>query len=225
MLWITGDLHGDINRFKSSDFNKIKKGDTLIVCGDFGFIWSGSKEEKKILKWLGNRKYNIVFVEGCHENYNELKKYGCAEWNGGKVREITGNLRQLLRGEVFGIDGVRVFAFGGGDSADHEIRVENGTWWKEEQPTPEEINYAFRNLADYGNEVDVVVSHDVPVRIKRFIEIDLDDQSFINSFFEILAEECAFKQWFFGKYHMDKLIPPNYFGVYKKLHKYALQSI
>ena len=42
MLYVTGDTHGDYERFTSSALKKLKKGDTLFICGDFGFIWDGS---------------------------------------------------------------------------------------------------------------------------------------------------------------------------------------
>ena len=38
MIYITGDIHGDLSRFKDKRIKKLKKGDTLIVCGDFGFM-------------------------------------------------------------------------------------------------------------------------------------------------------------------------------------------
>lgn len=50
MLYVTGDTHGDYERFTSSALKKLKKGDTLFICGDFGFIWDGSKNEEKMLK-------------------------------------------------------------------------------------------------------------------------------------------------------------------------------
>ena len=40
MLYITGNMHGEMARFEDSRIRKLKKGDTLIVCGDFGFIWN-----------------------------------------------------------------------------------------------------------------------------------------------------------------------------------------
>ena len=45
MVYITGDMHGDLSRFKNPIFKKLKAGDVLIVCGDFGFIWDGSRQE------------------------------------------------------------------------------------------------------------------------------------------------------------------------------------
>lgn len=47
MVYITGDLHGDLARLSAPDMRQVKKGDTLIVCGDFGFIWNGDRREKK----------------------------------------------------------------------------------------------------------------------------------------------------------------------------------
>lgn len=56
MIYFTGDLHGDYDRFKSKELKKLKKGDTLIVCGDFGFLWDGSKKNSRFSK---NRKIEI----------------------------------------------------------------------------------------------------------------------------------------------------------------------
>ena len=50
MIYVTGDTHGDITRFKSSEMKKLSRGDTLIIAGDFGFIWDDSKQEKAALK-------------------------------------------------------------------------------------------------------------------------------------------------------------------------------
>ena len=35
MICVTGDMHGDLSRFKDKKIKKLKKGDFLIVCGDF----------------------------------------------------------------------------------------------------------------------------------------------------------------------------------------------
>ena len=50
MVYVTGDMHGDYALFSQKNFKNIKEGDTLIVCGDFGFIWRGDSKEKKILE-------------------------------------------------------------------------------------------------------------------------------------------------------------------------------
>ena len=64
MIYVTGDIHADLDRFKGKEAKKLKKGDTLIVCGDFGFVWDGSKKEQQVLKWIGKRPYQVLFIEG-----------------------------------------------------------------------------------------------------------------------------------------------------------------
>ena len=36
MVYITGDMHGDLERLYDKEFKKLKRGDILIVCGEFG---------------------------------------------------------------------------------------------------------------------------------------------------------------------------------------------
>ena len=48
MVYITGDMHGCLERLYDKSFRKLKSGDVLIVCGDFGFIFDGSKTEKQV---------------------------------------------------------------------------------------------------------------------------------------------------------------------------------
>ena len=45
MLYFTGDLHGDRRRFGAWKLRWLGKKDALVVCGDFGFLWDGGKEE------------------------------------------------------------------------------------------------------------------------------------------------------------------------------------
>ena len=44
MIYVTGDTHGDFSRFDPMLFpkqRKMDKSDTVIICGDFGGVWSG----------------------------------------------------------------------------------------------------------------------------------------------------------------------------------------
>ena len=47
-LYITGDCHGDFNRFTTKRFPQLKemdRDDCVIVTGDFGGIWSGEQAD------------------------------------------------------------------------------------------------------------------------------------------------------------------------------------
>lgn len=219
MIYITGDLHGEIERLESKAVKKLKKGDTLIVCGDFGFVWDGSEREKKVLKKLGKQKYRILFVAGCHDNYDLLESYPTIELCGGQVRQISGNLYELLRGEVYEIDGKTVFAFGGGTSDDEHLREEGVTWWKNEMPDDTEYERAIQNLAAHHNEIDYIVTHDMSTSMKQFINIKENDNEVekIHAFLNALSKNVKFGYWFFGQYHQDKQIPPRYYAMFRNV--------
>ena len=112
MVYITGDMHGDISRLDSPAIKRLKKGDILIVCGDFGFVWDNSKIEQKTLKKLGNKKFSVCFIDGTHENFELLNSYPVTQWNGGKVHNICGNLYHLMRGQIFKFDNMTFFTMG-----------------------------------------------------------------------------------------------------------------
>ena len=66
MIYITGDLHGDLSRLETFRMRRLKRGDILLVCGDFGFLWNNSEEEKKALEKLSKKKYTIAFIDCTH---------------------------------------------------------------------------------------------------------------------------------------------------------------
>ena len=89
MVYVTGDMHGDEERLYSKEMKKLKEGDTLIVAGDFGFIWNGGRNERRILKMLGKRKFNICFIDGPHDNLDKVYSYRETVWKGGLVHRVS----------------------------------------------------------------------------------------------------------------------------------------
>mgnify|MGYP000555154771 FL=1 len=98
MVYLTGDTHGDMDRFKHGKLRWLGKRDVVIVLGDFGFVWDGSKEEQKKLDWLRKRPYTLLFLDGAHENYDLLAQYPEEELFGGKVQALGGNVYHVCRG-------------------------------------------------------------------------------------------------------------------------------
>lgn len=212
MIYVTGDFHGDLTRFKAKPFRRLRKNDTLIICGDFGFLWDGSPKEKRALKWIGRRRYHVLFVEGTHDNLALLNSYPTAQWNGGTVHEISGKLRHLCRGGVFRLEDTTIFAFGGGESKDIDGRAD--TWWSTELPTLEEIDAARKNLAACGNTVDYILTHQCSRKIKQFLQMYGDEVNILDTFFDEVRAGCTYKRWFFGSYHINKVIPPAEIALY-----------
>ena len=101
MVYITGDTHGDMSVFKNPKLRKLGEDDILIICGDFGFLWDGSEDEKKNIEKLTKKKYTICFVDGAHENFDMLNSYRPYRYKGGNTHKIAQNIYHLMRGEVF----------------------------------------------------------------------------------------------------------------------------
>ena len=111
MIYITGDCHGDFERFSKNIFpeqNEMTKDDYVIICGDFGGVWNKDTEspkEKWWLNWLQEKSFTTLFVDGNHENFDRLYNYRVEEWHGGKVHKIRPSVIHLMRGQIFTIDG------------------------------------------------------------------------------------------------------------------------
>ena len=218
MIYITGDTHGDISKFKSPAMRKLKKDDCVIVCGDFGFVWDGSGEELNNLKWLSKRKYKILFVEGAHENFEMLNKYPKVDFMGGRARQVAENIYQLMRGEIFEIDEKKVFAFGGGD--DEELDLMDIRECPEFTRLPEEAECAHsrENLEKAYQKVDYIVTYDVGFKLRSMLKMESNCFNNLHAYLNEVANSCSFEKWHFGCFHMDKRIPPKYYGVYKNLY-------
>ena len=147
MVYITGDMHGELERLYDKGFRKLKSGDVLIVCGDFGYIFGGGKQEREVIDYLATRRFVTAFIDGTHDNMQKINSSRVTYWHGGMVHRIKGNLIHLMRGQIFEIDGNSFFTFGGGESIDKDMRVEQGTWWREEEPTPFEMAEGAKKLA------------------------------------------------------------------------------
>ena len=220
MVYITGDMHGDQSRFNTKEIKQLQPGDTLIICGDFGFVWENDKKEKEFLKWLGSRKYNICFLDGPHDNFDSI--YACKKtvWKGGVVHRISGTLFHLCRGQIFNIDGYRIFTFGGGESADSDIRNNSKRWFKEELPSPDEMREGAENLNEAGLKVDYIATHEPPSVVKRALQLRAGKTAYVNKlngYLEEISRGVTFDKWFFGSVHEDKPITKKHIAVFKRV--------
>lgn len=215
MIYVTGDMHGSVSRFEEKAFDKLRSGDILIICGDFGFIWNGDGQEEKILQFMGRQKYKILFIDGCHENFDKLYSYPEDYWCGGKIHRINDNLFHLCRGQVFNIEGNTIFTMGGGYSVDAEIRASRGMrWWEEEMPTKREMEDAVTVLYEHSLKVDYIITHECPTKIKDLLSKDYSNKNPLTSFFDELSGRVNYKHWFFGSMHKDRHISSKHTAVY-----------
>lgn len=216
MIYVTGDMHGSVSRFEEKPFDKLRSGDILIICGDFGFIWNGDAQEEKILQFMERQKFKILFVDGCHENFDKLYSYPEETWCGGQIHRINSNVFHLCRGQVFEIEGQKIFTMGGGYSEDQELRANRGMrWWSEETPTVKETEAALNKLYEHSMTVDYIITHECPTKIKDMLSPNISNFNSLTKFFDELGERgVKYKHWFFGSLHKDKHVSSKHTAVF-----------
>ena len=212
MVYVTGDTHGEAHRLEMIEKeNHLQAGDTVIVCGDFGYV---KAELAAYLDELETRPYTICFVDGNHENFSLIYSVPEKEWCGGHVHEIRRNVLHLMRGYCFTIEGHTSFAMGGAasepsDKVDRMLTEHKGgpkNWWAEEIPSAEEMRRASATLRERENKVDYILSHNAPRELllkKRGRDVSWDKDRELTGFFDWMLYEVSFTAWFTGHWHDD----------------------
>ena len=242
-IFVTGDTHGGFQRFEDQYFPEqrgMSRNDSVIVCGDFGGLWSGSLTEEYWLDWLENRPFTTLFLDGNHENFNILNALPEKMWNGGRIHEVRPHVLHLMRGQVFEIEGYTFFTMGGASS--HDIwdgildpakpdfearywsmrrqravfRVKGVSWWPEELPSDEEYEEARRNLDAHGWAIDYVLTHCGPTSIARKIIPDGQEDRLME-FLEEVKQRGTFHYWLFGHLHDNRAIDQKYILLWEQI--------
>lgn len=220
MIYITGDIHGDSERLSKTELSMINKNDTLIICGDFGFIWNNDLRESQILNRLEKRKYNICFIDGTHENFNVLGDMPVALWNGGRVHKIRSNVFHLMRGQVYEIEGKKFFTMGGGEDPEYDLHENDDPITGKETPTAQEMLTGVSNLEKHEYKVDYIITHEPPAKIRDFLRLSENKTlrvTALGAYFDELSQQCEFSKWFFGSMHTDKFITDKYVALFRNI--------
>ncbi len=209
MIYVTGDTHGDRERFSEKYIageRNWTKDDILIIAGDFGYLFKDDDKEREFLNSLEEKPYTVCFCDGNHENFTAIYKYPVEEWMGGKIRKIRKNVYHLTRGQVYEIDGKRIFTMGGAYSVDAATKGSLGLHWKEEIPTEDEREEARRNLKRVNYEVDYIVTHTTTRKMMGWMgryHCDYHETELLD-LFDWIEQDVKFKKWFFGHWHLDR---------------------
>ncbi|MBR4580072.1 MAG: metallophosphoesterase [Lachnospiraceae bacterium] len=221
---ISGDTHGilDIDKvvhFFETHEGKYTEEDYLIICGDVGVCGFSPERESQVRKILRELPVTTLFIDGNHENFNELNSYPEDEWNGGKVHMIENNIIHLMRGQVFDIDGTTFFTFGGAYSIDRAWRTEGVSWFQEEIPNEEEYEEGRKNLEKAGFRVDYVLSHTGPREVVSEIGFGemSDEEVELRRYLQWVADYTVFSAWYFGHFHEDTVVEDIFYCLYDEL--------
>ena len=210
-FYITGDTHCDYDWHKLNTTNfpeqkEITKDDYVIIAGDFGGVWGMDRTDKYIIKTYEKRNFTTLFVDGNHENHDAIADFPVEEWHGGRIHRISDTVIHLMRGQVYEIDGRKIFTMGGAESTDKSYRKEGISWWAREMPSDEEYEEAVKNLKAHDFSVDYIISHCAPEDYLYYTQMDIARRpNKLTKFFSDLITEnnISFKGWYFGHYHED----------------------
>lgn len=221
---IAGDTHGMIDIHKVVQFFDEHEGeytsnDYLIICGDVGVCGFTVSEEAQTRNILRSLPVTTLFIDGNHENFEQLNSYSVDMWNGGKVHFIESNIIHLMRGQVFEIDGTRFFTFGGAYSIDRKYRTKGVSWFAEELPTLAEYEEGWNNLEKTDFRVDYILSHTGPREVVAAMGYDelSDDEIELRQYLQRVADNTEFTAWYFGHFHEDAEIDDMFFCLYDEL--------
>lgn len=222
MIYLTGDTHGTIEIGKLSRANlavervEPGEGDFVIILGDFGLVFAAdgqSAEERWWLKWLDEKPWTTLFIDGNHENFARLNALPEEEWRGGRVHRVSESVLHLMRAQIFEIDGRSFFTMGGAASHDRQFRKEGRSWWPEELPSEEELARADAALDGCGRRVDYVLTHCAPTLVQgRINPTFLPDR--LTEYLQHVRDTTAFHRWYFGHYHVDREYDDGFCALY-----------
>lgn len=243
-LFFTGDCHGDYTRFSKAMFPEQKnltKEDYVIVCGDFGY-WTPSQEQEEMLDILEQLPFTLLFLDGNHENHAVLDQMKVKLWHGGTVHQIRSSVYHLMRGQVYELDGKRIFTFGGASS--HDVpggilnrkdpeftkksdllsecgipyRIEGESWWPRELPDEEEYREGYANLEQCGWKVDLIATHCCSTTTMKKMNLPgCYRRDALTDYLDTIKEKCRFERWYFGHYHQDRRVSKKETVLYKKI--------
>lgn len=217
MVYLTGDIHGDVRTaLWAIQKYEISASDILVLLGDVGLNYYGADQgDRKRKKLLNKAGVPILCIHGNHEErpYN-IASYREGVWHGGTVylEEDFPNLLFAKDGEIFDLDGKKCVVIGGAYSVDKYYRLRNNwNWFPDEQPSEEIKRRAEDNLAACGWKVDVVLSHTCP---QKYVPVEAFmpglDQSLVDhsteEWLDTIEERLEYQSWYCGHWHIDKHI-------------------
>lgn len=219
-VYVTGDIHGELQmrrlghkRWRQG--RQLSKQDFLIVLGDFGILWEDKQlpKEERLLQWLDQRKYTVLFVDGNHENFSRLDTLPTESRFGGTVGVVSSSVYHLRRGEIYNLDGRSFFTFGGASSVDKRYRIPGRSWWAREVPSEEEKVYACTNLEKAQWKVDYILAHTLPehvvMQVYKVHPTRQEELDPTRRFLDYVVTNTQFNRYYAGHWHDDAVFVVN----------------
>lgn len=218
MIYITGDIHGDVSRlvdFYNASPEKFTKDDMVIVLGDAGINYYGGILDTVKKEKLKRLPFTIFCIHGNHEmRPKHISTYNLKMFKGGQVyvEDEYPNILFAKDGEIFDFDGIKTIVIGGAYSVDKHLRLAlGGNWFADEQPSMYTKIKTEKNLDSVNWKVDLVLTHTCPLSYEP-VEVFLDgiDQSTVDktteNWLDEIEDQLMYKKWYCGHFHTEKIV-------------------
>lgn len=216
---LVSDTHGRV----ATRLSNIKRGlgisnpeeTAVIILGDSGLNYYLNETDIKEKKTVNDYGYLIYCVRGNHEarpsDIEDMVYYDDKEVkNFVYYQKQFPNIRYLIDGFSYEINGLRTLVIGGAYSVDKYYRLETGNkWFKNEQLDFSERSNISNKLAHY--EYDLILAHTCPYSWRPTdLFLSCIEQSKVDSTMELWLEENKdnFQNaiYLFGHYHDNRLV-------------------
>ena len=234
MIFLTSDTHGQwYKRFNKKAFlqqKELTKEDYVIVLGDFGIM--NYPDEWMQLDWLDEQSFTTLFLAGNHSNYDYLDSLPVDEWHGGKVSFVRPSIIYMHRGQVYEINGLKFFAFGGASSHDIQdgileltdpdydkkrrrlnaeyacYRTNHVDWWAREIPSEAEMQEGWNNLKKHNYKVDYILTHCPYTALLLSLNGSWKKykSDILTEYLQGIEKKVEYKHWYFGHVHLNEEI-------------------
>ena len=221
MIYITGDIHGNIEQLHYvMDKVNCSMNNTMIQLGDFGANYFLNKKDKKFKDEVYHYDMNWFVIRGNHDanpannkNTVMIKKYG----NYGYIEKDYPNIFYAMNGKVYNIENNEFLVLGGAYSVDKWYRLEKGYLWFNDEQMSEDEQQQFLEKAP--EQVQNILTHTCPYpNIPRHLCLPQIDQSTVDNSMELflskVKSKIKYNNWFFGHYHANEEVEPNMYMLY-----------
>lgn len=214
---ITGDTHGQMDRFKWLETEGKPEETAVIILGDAGCNYYKKKKDIFTKQALEKTGFYFYLVRGNHEDRPENVKGMTSIYD----EEVSGevwfepdfpHIKYFKDGGIYNINNHKTLVIGGAYSIDKWYRLQMGyMWFAQEQLTIEEMTEIEDKVE--GQDFDFVLTHTCPLSWEpvdmflRGIDQSTVDKS-MEAWFNTLKNKITWKVWLFGHYHADRLERP-----------------
>ena len=121
-----------------------------------------------------------------------------------------------MRGQVYELEGKKIFTFGGGESTEKQMYIEAGNGGNRRCPAGGNA-HSVDNLRANQFQVDYILTHEPAPGMPAHKVNPKDTTNQLDAFFDELVKRVQYDKWFFGSLHIDRKITGETYAVFNEV--------